>query len=476
MPLFGPPNVSQLEAKRDVQGLIKALAYKDSGVRIAAAEALTPLKDSTAVEALVETLADDNPGVRRAVVAALEARGGVRVVEALVASLEDPDASVRAAAAHAVYRRLMTDPDQDTRKATATAIGRMRASDAVEPLVKAIMDSDEGVRVASVKALQAIGDVQAVVPLIIVLAHEQVRQKATGRSSLAVERAATQALDSLCDVKAIEPLEGALSHDDLDVREIAIRRLARIGSPMVAESLAAALDDRDPVIRRAAARGLQEIGWQPPADEMGASYWAALREWRRCAECGPAAIPRLVAALGKVDVLERADIISALATLGWEPTEADTSAAHFWAAQGRWDKCIEIGQPAVEALEQFLRSAPKWRNRVSAAVALSELGETRPYPFQRLGLVQHALSILDGEGEEAEKRPVFDAFLADEHQFESSSGERIDYCRCGYPAMKVRKDGLREPLVELLGFEQSSPNATTYYCPNCDTRRATVAS
>ncbi len=52
MPLFGPPNIAQLEAKRDAAGLIKALAYKDAAIRIAAAEALAPLKDPYAVEPL----------------------------------------------------------------------------------------------------------------------------------------------------------------------------------------------------------------------------------------------------------------------------------------------------------------------------------------------------------------------------------------------------------------------------------------
>jgi len=34
---------------------------------------------------------------------------------------------------------------------------------------------------------------------------------------------------------------------------------------------------------------------------------------------------------------------------------------------------------------------------------------------------------------------------------------------------------MSEPLADLLGFEQGSGNAKTYYCPSCDTRRATVA-
>ena len=475
MPLFGPPNIPQLEARRDVQGLIKALTFKDAGIRMAAAEALAPLKEPLATEPLVGLLKDEDPGVRRAAVAALSARGGFRVVEPLVGALEDLDPDVRATAATAVYRRLMTDPDTEARRATAAALGRIRDVGAVEPLVKGMMDADETVRVAAIKSLQAIGDVQAIVPLTILLAHEQVRHKSTGRSSPAVERAASQALDALCDEKAIESLQSALSHDDADVREIAVRRLARIGSPLVTESLAASLADEDPVIRRAAARGLGEMGWQPPADGIGARYWAAQREWRRCAECGPEAIPLLVSSFEHVDALERADIVAALVQLGWQPDEANATAAHFWATQGRWDKCIEIGEPAVEALDGILRSAPKWRDRVAAAGALATLGQPRSAPFTRLDLVQRALGILDREGSGEDKRGSLEAMLAEEQQYDPGS-EAVEWCKCGYPAYRARHDRLREPMADLLGFERSSSNATTYYCPSCDTRRTTIAS
>ena len=476
MPLFGPPNIAQLEAKRDAQGLIKALSYKDAAIRIAAAQALAPLKDPLAVEPLVFLLDDHDSGVRLACVGALAERGGFRVVEPLVGAMLDLDPVVRATAANAVYRRLMTDPDQDTRRATAAAVGRIHAADGVQPLIKATMDADEGVRAAAIKALHVIDDVEAVLPLILVLANEQARVKATGRSSLIVERAASQALDALCDNRAVDSLQTALAHSDAAVREIAIRRLARLGIPEVADTLVAALGDNDSAIRRSAARGLQEMGWQPAKDEAGARYWAALREWSRCADCGEVAIPLLVDAFDRVDSLERADIVAALAKLEWSPAESDAMAGHYWAGLKRWDKCIEIGTPAVGALDAVLRSSPQWRDRISAAAALAALGQERTAPCARLDLVQKALGMLDGEGDADAKRGALEAFLAEEHQFDREAGESVEWCDCGYPAARVHTDGLSELMTELLASEKSSSNSTAYFCPSCNLYRASLAA
>jgi HEAT repeat protein len=473
MPLFGPPNIGQLEARRDVQGLIKALAFKDAAIRRAAAEALAPLKDPDAVWPLAVLLDDESVAVRRAAAAALAERGGLRVVEPLIRALENTDAEVRSIASTAVFRRLMTDADTDTRRATATALGRIGTPEGVGPLLKAIKDADEGVRVAAIKGLAAIGDVQAVLPLVLVVAHEESRARSTGRADAAMERAATQALDTLCDGRAIEPLKAALAHDDADVREIAIRRLARIGSPEVAAALTPLLTDADPAIRRASARGLGEMGWQPPADETGVRYFAALRQWRRCAECGAAAVPLLVSSFDGVDPLEQNDILFALAQLDWQPDEAGAMAARYWAARGRWDKCVEMGEPAVEVLDSILRGTPKWRTRVEAAGALAAMNQPRTVPFQRLDLVHQALATVDAEGEEADKRGLLEAFLVEERLFDPEA-ETVEFCKCGYPATKTPADGQPQPIVELLGFERTSSKATTYYCPSCDARRATI--
>ena len=475
MPLFGPPNIAQLEAKRDIQGLIKALSYKDPGIKIAAADALGPVGDPMAVEPLTELIRDQDAGVRRAAVRALSARGGVRVVEPLIAALQDSDPGVRDIAAQAIYRRLMTDPDQDARRETVTALGRIKAADAVEPLIKSIADPDETVRVAAVKSLASIGDVAAVTPLVVMLAREQYRAKTTGRSSLAVERAAGQALDVLCNENAIDALQAALGHDDSEVRELAVKRLARIESPLVARMLETRLDDENPIIRRSAARGLAEVGWKPPADGTGAHYWAALRDWRRCAECGPAAIPLLVSAFPRAQALERSDILAALVSLGWEPSEQDATAATYWATQSNWDKCVAVGAPAIPVLDGIVRSDPRWRERVEAAAALKALGEERTAPFARLELVQHALGVLDGEGTDEEKRALLTTFLAEEHQYEPSAKQKLDWCQCGYPSTRIRKDGTRELITDVLGFEPDASGAPAYFCPSCNASRTATA-
>jgi HEAT repeat protein len=73
MPLFGgPPNIEKLKAKRDIQGLIKALNYeKDAKVRQAAAKALGENRDKQTIRPLTASLQDKDWLVRRAALESL---------------------------------------------------------------------------------------------------------------------------------------------------------------------------------------------------------------------------------------------------------------------------------------------------------------------------------------------------------------------------------------------------------------------
>jgi hypothetical protein len=130
----------------------------------------------------------------------------------------------------------------------------------------------------------------------------------------------------------------------------------------------------------------------------------------------------------------------------------------------------------VGALDAVLRSSPQWRDRISAAAALAEMGQERTAPCARLDLVQKALGLLDGEGEAEAKRAALEAFLAEEHQYDKEAGETVDWCECGYPAARIHTDGLSELMTDLLAFEKSSSNSTAYYCPGCNTYRASLAA
>ncbi len=71
--LFGPPNVEKMEARRDVEGLIRALSYrKDWVVRRAAAGALGQIGTPRAVDALIDALRDHLHEVRETAAKALD--------------------------------------------------------------------------------------------------------------------------------------------------------------------------------------------------------------------------------------------------------------------------------------------------------------------------------------------------------------------------------------------------------------------
>jgi HEAT repeat protein len=74
MGLFGPPDVEKMKAKHDVNGLVKAMGYKnDVVIREKALEALCEIDMAHAVEPLIAVLKDANSHVRRVAADALGA-------------------------------------------------------------------------------------------------------------------------------------------------------------------------------------------------------------------------------------------------------------------------------------------------------------------------------------------------------------------------------------------------------------------
>ena len=404
MGLFGPPDVAKLKAKGDVKGLIKALGYqKDWHVRQAAAEALGKIGDARAVEPLVAALKDQDSNARQGAAEALGRIGDARAVEPLIAALKEGAGVGRVAALNS-----------NARQAAAGALGQIGDARAVEPLIAALRDQDQytGLRKAAVGALGRIGDARAVEPLIAVLrdpGEEMCKAAAEALGQIgapavepliavlepgtAVEHA-KRALGQI-GAPAVEPLIAVLGVGGL--RTAAVDALGRIGDARAVEPLIAALKDKDWFGRSAAAEALGKIGdarakdkdWygrKAAAEALGKIGDARAVEPLVAALVDPALRREAAVALGQIgdaraieplipalldqdDYMRRA-AVEALHRLSWSPDRGETGAA-YWVARGEWDKCVQIGAPAVEPLIAALtRNEEGWRVRSAAAKGL----------------------------------------------------------------------------------------------------------
>ena len=73
---------------------------------------------------------------------------------------------------------------------------------------------------------------------------------------------------------------------------------------------------KDRHVREAAARALEQLGWQPDKSKAGASYWMAINRWDRCIEIGGPAVNLFIVALNDESHTVRAGAAEALGKIG----------------------------------------------------------------------------------------------------------------------------------------------------------------
>jgi HEAT repeat protein len=282
MPLFGPPNIEKLEARRDVNGLIKALRYpKDIKIRQRAAVALKKIGWQPGH--------DENAAwywaIKHEWAKCIEI--GEPAVEPLIAELKDDT----------LYG------EQWKVAETLSKIG----SPAVESLITVLKDNNLRGRHHAVIALGQIGDIRAVEPLIAALRddNDYIRWNAA------------RALGQIGDARAVEPLIAAFKDSDGYVRQCATEALGEIGDARTIKPLIAALKDNDKGVHNNATEALEKIGWQPGQDKSGARYWVAKQEWAKCIEIGAPAVESLITALDDVSWDVRKAAARALVAMYW---------------------------------------------------------------------------------------------------------------------------------------------------------------
>ena len=161
--------------------------------------------------------------VRKVAAEELGKRSGPFTVRSLLRALSrDSDILVRAAAAEALIGLRVVTPlvnmlgdsniDKISRNFAAEALGKLGDQRAVDPLIKALQDSERWVHRSAAEALGKLGDTRAVEPLI----------EALRDSEKQVSQAAAKALGMLGDRRAVGPLIKILGDLNDNSRETAI--------------------------------------------------------------------------------------------------------------------------------------------------------------------------------------------------------------------------------------------------------------
>ncbi len=279
------------------------------------------------------SLKTDNPVVSMSLASTasreLERCEGRWPAPVLIEALKSPSAPARRMAAarlrekeepgaKALLISALEDPDDLLRREAARAIGTWKYQEALQPLLR-ILKNSQGqydTRTAAAEALMELGDPQAVQPLL------DGWREANGVSEAFRFRVAViRALGEIGDPRAVQPLRDAFSSELYGEERGAIpRALAKIRHPQAIEALAdvllstsselvkIALDALKPfgrdavpaLLRRlelgrpAVAEALEQAGWTPSDNTVGAIFWINKEDWGRCEALGEPAIRPLI--------------------------------------------------------------------------------------------------------------------------------------------------------------------------------------
>jgi HEAT repeat protein len=419
MSLFGPPNIEKLLAKRDVDGIIKALSYdKDPTISHAAAHALGQIGDPQAVEPLTIALKNPDPVLRAASIAALTRFAQPTTLPPIIGALQDKDPAVHKAAILAlgtlgneetieplleVFTKQTTEYYPDTLQALVKIAAKVdettRNEQIIQPLGALLAKEDQATCAAIIEALQKMGwkpDASAIAATYYALQHQWDRCVAIGApaadaliASLAhedqqVRQASFQALIQI-GVPVADGLIAALNHTNHEVQQAAFWALVKIGMPIM-ENLIAVLQDDNETIRRSCATALGHLGNPQAVIPLISLFndvdWSVRRDaYKAVIKIGKPALPQLLAALTHESGEVRWGAAGTLEALGWKPGQDDIG-ARYWIVKGEWHKCIAIGEPAIPPL---IESLGHWDTNVckEAMGSLIHIGKPSVEPLMQ---------------------------------------------------------------------------------------------
>lgn len=333
--------LSRANPREAADPLIKAFQEENKLVRLGAAEALGQMGSERAVEPFLVALQDEDEFVRWIAAKALGKIKSDRVSERFTDILEDKSHYVRREAAKAIGTACsdkalehlisaLSDEDEFVRKAAAEALGEIvpeiaDSGTAADALVRMLNDKSHFVRLEAAKALGMIRFREAIYPLLFVLGDE----------NRFVRKEAAKAIGQLESERVLELLSQALMSENQFVRQGAARALGQMNpdgnrnqmSDKVFDSLDSAFEDKDKLVRREAARSLENISKNMPErafkslinalDDEDDEVRRLLAGILTCLG-SEKAVPRLVSALKSHDPVVRRFAAEALGQTGSE--------------------------------------------------------------------------------------------------------------------------------------------------------------
>ncbi len=220
--------------KPSYEDLISNLGDENSEFRAASAEALREMKDDRTVEMLLKALSDEHPLVRSEATSALGIIGNKIAIKALRQELIDKDSDVRYNTVWALFHIA----DKNAAKPSGT----------VEPLIDALGNEDERVRVTAAESLGRLKSKNAENALNGLLNDE----------SWDVQRAAAWALIEIWE-PSFDDLLNKLQDENACIRVAAISKLNELNEKQVKEHLIKPLKDKCSMVRNEAIIGLSSF-------------------------------------------------------------------------------------------------------------------------------------------------------------------------------------------------------------------------
>ncbi len=248
--------------------LIMGLHDNDKDIRKNSAVALGQIGDKSAFTELSVLLDDEDADVRKSTLNAIAQLGDSLSVSVLVQRLSDWNKDVARAAAKALENvgepavpsliEATHDWDREVREIAAQTLGTIRSHKSIARLTEILLDEQNTVRKAAVKALAIIADLESI-PNII---SQSLRDE-----YMDVRRTAAEMLTKIANAKVIPELLVALHDEDTEVRKFTVQALGRIGDDTV-EALVSIIQSNDVDVRKTAAEALAKIGTPLVITEM----------------------------------------------------------------------------------------------------------------------------------------------------------------------------------------------------------------